>query len=70
MHSAGISGNNAILLGTNLYGACDVTYDVTFTPGVATVRIAGSIQSIIGRQSGINCGALTSTPVLRLPKAF
>lgn len=65
-----IAGNNAILLGTNLYGACDVTYDIDFVPGAAIVRIAGSIQSAVGRQSGINCAALTSTPVLTLPKAF
>lgn len=65
-----LSGSNAILLGTNLYGACDVTYDVDFGPGFATVRIAGSVQSIVGQQSGINCAALRSTPVQTLPKAF
>lgn len=65
-----VSGSNAILLGTNLFGACDVTYDIDFAPGVATARIAGSIQSALGRQNGINCAALTATPVLTLPRAF
>ena len=65
-----LSGSNAILLGTNLYGACNVTYDVDFGPTAATMRVAGSVSTIVGQQSGINCAALTATPVMMFPKAF
>lgn len=53
-----ISGDTARISGTDLYGACRSTTDITFENGTATATFVSATNTPLGTAQGINCASL------------